>query len=513
MAEDNILSWIDVGKVSAEKDDLLTKYYFDSGLLARVSASPSCSLILGRKGAGKTAVFKYLAENNSRIIGNSDVLVPLSFEDYNWRIHSLLKNEDVAESLAYKQSWKFVFLVEAIKGYNSSCIKRGEDVPKSIAAASKLLEKLFSKPLPSIYDIIGKKILGLSNLSLPKAGFGLDGEDGPSLEFSGGEVAFEKLEVDATLRGQLSQTMEGIISHLESSLKNAMPLKGRVFLAFDRVDEAWDSISFESTKRIVAGLVSAAESFGLEYGRDVRVLVFLREDIFETLSINDKNKLREDSGALLKWDKDGLHRLLLERINYFARLSGRNAEKDIDALFDREKMRQGTTPATYMLKRGMMRPRDMICFYSKLISTMSDAAADPFGSETKLFNRLSVDSIYDAEPAYSEWLKKEIVEEWGVQRPEIGDLLTAIQNIGSTNVTENQLSEGLKRGESKFQGIPTQTHLKFLFENSIIGIKLGAAASWRYRCFHPTQGFVASDSYRVHDGLVRALNLTEPRAT
>jgi hypothetical protein len=160
-----------------------------------------------------------------------------------------------------------------------------------------------------------------------------------------------------------------------------------------------------------------------------------------------------------------------------------------------------------------MRPRDMICFYSKLIATMNEASSDPFSTEKRSFTRLSVDSIYEAEPAYSEWLKKEIIEEWGVQRPEINDLLTAIQNIGSTNVTEDQLAGGLRLIESKFQAVAIQAHLKFLFENSIIGIKLGAAATWRYRCFHPTQGFVASTSYRVHDGLVRALNLTEPRAS
>ena len=98
----NILSWIDVGKVSAEKDDLLSSYYFDSGLLRKVASSPSCTLVLGRKGAGKTAIFRYLSANPAGVIGAGNVLVPLSFESYNWKIHSLLKNPDAAESLAYR---------------------------------------------------------------------------------------------------------------------------------------------------------------------------------------------------------------------------------------------------------------------------------------------------------------------------------------------------------------------------------------------------------------------------
>ena len=43
----NILDWIDVGKVSAERDDDLSRYFFDNGILARVIASPTTFLILG----------------------------------------------------------------------------------------------------------------------------------------------------------------------------------------------------------------------------------------------------------------------------------------------------------------------------------------------------------------------------------------------------------------------------------------------------------------------------------
>ena len=53
--------------------------------------------------------------------------------------------------------------------------------------------------------------------------------------------------------------------------------------------------------------------------------------------------------------------------------------------------------------------------------------------------------------------------------------------------------------------------LRFLFENSIIGFKIGGSTAWRFKCFYPSQGFMSSDEYRVHEGLVRALNLKENR--
>ena len=113
----DILKWINVGKVSAERDDLLSEYFFDNGVLKGVIDSHSSFLVLGRKGAGKTAVFKYLSENKNQFIDDKDILIPLSFEDYNWNIHSLLIDENKAESFAYKQSWRFVILVECIKAY------------------------------------------------------------------------------------------------------------------------------------------------------------------------------------------------------------------------------------------------------------------------------------------------------------------------------------------------------------------------------------------------------------
>ena len=106
----NILEWIDFGKVSAERDDLLQHYFFDNGVITSTVKSPSSFLILGRKGAGKTAVFQHFCELRNDYIDSSCILIPLSFEDYNWNVHALLLDEGRAESLAYKQSWKFVIL-------------------------------------------------------------------------------------------------------------------------------------------------------------------------------------------------------------------------------------------------------------------------------------------------------------------------------------------------------------------------------------------------------------------
>lgn len=506
----NIIDWLNFGKVSAERDDLLKKYFYDNGVLKNVIESPSAFLILGRKGAGKTAVFKYLSENKDKYIKSNDVLVSLSFEDYNWNIHSLLSNSEKAESLSYKQSWKFIIIIEAIKAINDFYKQSGKMTPKHIDNANKILEKLFDSPIPSIYQIVSKKLLSISSLKLPKAGLDLESGNFDSAEISGGEISFEDVKKSQSLQQSLSENIENLLNFFESAISKVENV--RVIICFDRVDEAWDDVSYESSKKVIAGLVSASDSISAQFKDIIKPIIFLREDIFEVLSINDANKLREDCGQLLHWNRDSIQRLLLERVNYFAIENHLSIYSSLDNVFDSREMRQRTKQFNYIMKRTMMRPRDFISFLGRIIESMKEKCEDPFSEESIEFQTIDSESIYNAEAGYSEWLKQEILDEWSVQNPFIRDLLVCIQNHSYTNFT----IDDLKREFEKLKGVEIQkhdliNHLRFLFDNSIIGFRLGSSREWRFKCFYPSQGFIDSTDYRVHEGLVRSLNLRETR--
>lgn len=508
----NILNWVYLGKVSAERDDQLSNYFFDNGVLKSVIDSPSSFLILGRKGAGKTAVFKHLIERKQDFIGAKDILVPLSFEDYNWNIHSLLINTGMAESLSYKQSWRFIILVECIKAYREWFVANQQNVPKPLDKAHKLLEKLFDSPVPSIYQIVGRKMLSLAALKLPKAG--LDLEDGAldGISVDGGEVSFEEFKANASLKNALSENIDNLINQFDATLNTSDISWPRLFICFDRVDEAWDDVSYETSKKVIAGLISASESICTYYKGKIRPIVFLREDIFEVLSINDANKLREDCGEFLKWDKVSLLSMILRRLNYYASQHNAATVSNLDSLFDKQEMRQRTKPSNYLIKRTMMRPRDLISLLNRVVDTMKEKSNDPFAeSPPTSFEKLEAESIYGAEPGYSEWLKQEILDEWRVQKPQIDHLFNALQNNASTNFTKNQIETELQKINTSVSQVEVTAHLRFLFDNSIIGFKLGESKEWRFKCFYPSQGFIESEEYRVHEGLVRSLNLKESR--
>lgn len=507
----NIIDWINVGKISAERDNDLSKYFYDNGVLERVIKDKSSFLVLGRKGAGKTAVFKYLAENKEKYINSNDILVSLSFDDYNWSIHSLLIDQNKAESLTYRQSWRFVMLVECVKSYREWYKTKNKKIPEKIERTNRLLEKLFDSPIPSISKLVGRKLLSITSIKLPKGGIDLENGDLDSVEISGGEVSFEDVKKDKSLQQHLSENIENLIKNIENSIEYLGNDAPNIYMCFDKVDEAWDDVSFDLSKRVIAGLVSAGDSVSAHYKGRIRPIIFLREDIFDVLSLNDANKLREDCGELLHWTKTSLSNLLLHRLNYFALAADAGTIENIDNLFDKKEMRQRTKPLNYLLKRTMMRPRDLISIMGKTIETMKDKADDPFADERITFENLEAEAIYQAEPSYSDWLRKELIDEWGVQKPLIKDLFNALQNNANTNFTKEELSRELKKLNIDISESEIISNLRFLFDNSIIGFKLGESTEWRFKCFYPSQGFIDSDKYRVHEGLVRALNLRENR--
>jgi hypothetical protein len=159
----------------------------------------------------------------------------------------------------------------------------------------------------------------------------------------------------------------------------------------------------------------------------------------------------------------------------------------------------------------MMRPRDVIAYLGKILDSMKEKMNDPFSEEKVTFDTIDSESIYNAEPAYSEWLKQEILDEWSVQNPIIIDLFSSLQNNGSTNFNGTELETQLRKLKPDVNTHDIVNYLKFLFDNSIIGFKLGEAKEWKFKCFYPSQGFINSNEYRVHEGLVRALNLKENR--
>ena len=497
----SILDWIDVGQVAAERDDNLSNYFYDAGLSRRVIGDPRQFLLLGRKGAGKTAVFRHLQQRPTGLFDENDNLVALSFVNYSWKAHALLANAEKAPTASQRDSWRFVIAVECVRALVQSAADKNEKPEPAIREAAALLERLFSKPVPSWLDLLGGKLFRLSKFKAPSFS-----QDGASL----GEVNFSEVAEDKSLKAQLAQNLENITAELEAKLKAGMG-EQRVFLIFDSLDEAWDQTSLDECKRIITGLIHAADHYTTTFKGSIRPIVFLREDIFGELDLNDKNKLREDCGSILSWNYESLEKMLLTRINFFAKKANQPERMSVNALFDRKEMRNRSSPRNYIFQRTFSRPRDVVAYVKKIIE--SRKAAKAAGEEVNDADELSADAIYDAEPAYSEYLVNEIKDEWKTQTPDIEQFLTAFENISTTLFSPEAFEAELRKKKVNIERSGTRAAMRFLFDNSIIGIGVNAGTSrqWRYKCVYPTQRYEDADQYQVHSGLKRHLGLRDPK--
>ena len=493
-----ITDWIDIGEVSAERDKNLIHYFYDAGVSTNIVNNPKQYLLLGRKGAGKTAVYMHLIQTPKSVFRDSDAVVGLSLQSYNWQAHHLLTNDLRSGGFQHRDSWRFVICVESIKAIVSACQQKGDDLPKPIAQAAALLEKLFSSPIPSWIDLLGSKLFSLASVKLPEMGAGADG-----ITISGGELSFENIKENKSLKSQLNQNITSLTDWFEKCLEST-PSNMRVFLVFDRLDEAWIAGFISESKSIISGLLHASEHALQKFEGRIRPLVFLREDIFSTFDINDRNKLREDCSESLRWTQNDIEKLALERINFYAKRAKVPQLLTLQDIFVEKEMRSRTTPVGHLYNRTMGRPRDMVAFLSRTFKTAkSENLCSADG------NKILTRAIYAAEPGYSEYLFEELSDEWRNQSPNFLDYLRTLENLRYAAITTDELetaltTKGLINERADFRNI-----VRFLFENSIIGITVGNSKQWRYKCFYPNQAFIDTEVIKTHPGLIKRLGLTE----
>jgi len=493
-----ILDWIQIGEVSAERDSNLSYYFFDAGVSASIVKNKKQYLLLGRKGAGKTAVYLHLLQKPLAVFELSDIVIGLSLQSYNWNAHHLLSNDSRAGGFQHRDSWRFVLFVETIRAIVEFFNETHRELPRGIKNASKTLERVFNGSIPCWTDLLGKKLFSLASFKLPELGVDEDG-----FTANAGEISFEDITANSSLRDQLNSNIEALTVWLERSLES-IPTDTRVFLVFDRLDEGWVANFVTQSKSIIAGLLHASEHVLHKFDGRIRPLVFLREDIFSTFDINDKNKLREDCSQSLRWSQEDIERLALTRVNFYAKSSGVAPMDTLQDIFHEKEMRSRTTPIKHIYNRTMGRPRDMVAFLSK---TFKAAKTD------NLYNlesdKIITKAIYNAEPSYSDYLYEELIDEWNTQNPQFRAYLAELENLRYAAVSSGELQETLVKKNLVQDWSGFRDVVRFLFENSIIGITVGESRQWRYRCFYPNQAFVDATVIKTHPGLIKRLGLIE----
>jgi hypothetical protein len=323
---------------------------------------------------------------------------------------------------------------------------------------------------PNFLATATKVVKGLKAFNLSAFGFGL---------------GFDR-DVD-TGQPITPAVFEALIETLSVAIRE-QPL----LLELDRLDDSWDGS--DEAAQLLIGLLKAAKDindrFATEAAR-LRVLVFLRSDIYDSLRFDDKDKHRPLEEHIL-WDLETLRQMLSKRLP---------EEIDADDLFEPGEMRGSIKPFNYVVKRTFLRPREILQFVDLALGEADRSATE-----------ILKDTIRDAEPLYSRWKVDDLRQEFAKVYPEFGDLLEALRQEVHRYESIDELTVVLeKKAPHAVERIGTRRAVEVLFDASVIGIRLRASGSARFKSEDPQLALPSEGVVYVHQSLYKGLNIVEAR--
>jgi hypothetical protein len=474
------------GAIDADADALLKECFQEhpAYLLAR---DRERFLVLGRKGAGKTAIYQRLIRTrafNYFAYGHS-------FDDYPWTHHDLQAQAGVPEERRYVHSWKYLTLVSLCK----LLLNQDQSQPwdEDSAEALQVLEDF-------VVDSYGSRDPDLSRLFSPDKELRLRGKlTLPFIQIDGERLRIKDLPVH----------VQDVNRAMQAHVLRALNPAHDYFVCFDQLDLGFSTTDPQYAQRLTGLILAARDLFlaGREAERKLNIVVFLRDDIYEDLQFEDKNKITENFTTLVKWSEASgdltLKQLMESR---FAEVLGADGERvPWASVFDESKeMPSRQTKYKHIVDRTFLRPRDMIKFCNEVLEQYKVATPQP-----EVFDNASIHSARDN---YSDYLLSELDDEIAKHVPEYKEYLEVLKELGAVQFELATFQEAWG-GREPLAGIAPARGLSELFEFSVVGyLKPGGRGGgseyvWRY---HDARArfSAAAETYRVHPGFKEALDLT-----
>lgn len=488
----DVKEWLPEFRVSAETDEDLGKYFFSVPEVNKLIKSQSW-LVLGRKGTGKTAIYKHLGTASKKELDGYSV-ISLNFKDYPWPIHKLYKEALSGELSAYQKSWKYLFYVKALSELIRLYEEDQKDLSKELKWAKNYIEKIYGRPNPTLLEVFTAKIARVDKIKAPGADLG-------DVSFDVGELSFEGIAEDKTLQAKLRSNAFTLLGYFEH-IFTANVDKYKIMIVMDQLDENWLAGEIEEYSKVLINLLNVCRNISTDakVNKSLKIVPFMRSDIYHSLRFNDKNKLFQDSAIMISWDNDSLDSMFYQRVKkYSPKTFELDDEKKSGSLFEASFVRQGTPPFHFITRRSFFRPRDVIVYFNKIRDVH-------VANKTGLY---STKELYDAAVEASTSVYNEIIDEWSNQFPAIEQLLGVLQSISIETFTYEEYVARYKQAFPGSSDISALRDLNFLFDNSIIGQK--KQGRWEYICSYPNLKMNIDKGYRTHQALKYRLQLTEGR--
>lgn len=472
---------VSFGDVAAE-DDAVLDYFLTTEAVDRLQ-SGTAFVVLGRKGAGKTALVRHFSEGQSGQLSKA-----LNLRGYPWSLHVTRVDNGASPIEAYVSSWRYLIAIE-VAALVLGASERLQS--QKVIDLNAFFRDNYGGPSPKLADILRPSSLRMTKASIQPAVLGVKIFD-LNLE-RGGDHSFG-LELNALASAILSTAIE---------IAKNEEMQG-ISLHFDELDQGLSNFD-EDRKRMLIGLLLAARELRRECrqsGYAVNPVIYLRTDLWDDLDFSDKNKVSETSAVNLDWSSDTLFQLVSERIS--AKLGAGAAWGDVASS---DLMRGSQSKWNHIVSRTFLRPRDVIKFLNAALSQARKRADEVIVFENP--------DIVNARDEYSLYLKRELDDEILPHWPYWGEALQAFSAISTITFEKQDFLKEYTSKRSPGNSVSADEALSFLYRFSVIGYEKRSGyggSSWVFQYSDPQAGWdAAATRFKVHLGLKEYAKLSELR--
>ncbi len=461
--------------IEAKKEDVA---YFYNVKETNLIINGQKSFVIGRKGAGKTSIAQYLIDMEY----TDTFSVPLSFKNFPFKILYSLENQgEYTAPNQYISMWKYLI-------FSCVCQKMIVNQNIDVDVQEKLIKLYGGSSIDNLDKLIKKwtsKGFGVSIL-----GNGVNYEREPDVQ----ELTW--LETMGILQNI-------IVDYCDSS---------KYFIIFDELDEDYKNFEnqgdYEKYIAMLTSLFKAVQDIRSSLdakGKNILPVVFLRSDIFDRIKDSDKNKWNE-SIINLKWDRPEIQGLLSHRLCVALNEPTSNDFNSVwYKLFEQNKVSMGNQKHKemeiypYIERSTEMRPRDFIQYIKECVMLNN--------TNPRL---ISPQTVKDADENFSEYLKRETIDEAFATLPEIDDILGLLSTIRKQEFRFEAFEEEYNAlvEQGTIQKRDVKHVLLILFEVGVIGNKPSMRGKSIFKFSEKsTPRFNFKETMQIHRGLFKALQI------
>lgn len=288
MKKYDLLTNLSFGAVDSESEKDLDKVFIQTENFKEF-LNPNIALLLGSKGAGKSALFRLFAKYeasarcmSAHAIDDVYIVAGIGFKDVPEMDDMQLFNQIDSKAVSAETAWKiyitYKIIFELYAKYEIICGKKCLSVlQKSNVVRDNRILGLFTQ--------LYKKFVG----------------DPPKIS----QIDFKNVSISLSQNSKVSiyELLDEINAYLLHNKKT-------VWLLLDKIDELFSSKA-ETRKECIEGLFLAYIDFVARYS-SIKVKIFLRTDIWNTLSFVNKSHLTDKTAKII-WNTESLTELILKR--------------------------------------------------------------------------------------------------------------------------------------------------------------------------------------------------------